>query len=727
MKLNQIITTLLLSFCTSIQAQWVSIPDTNFVNFLTLNYPQCMNGNQMDTTCQAIQNEYALNCNSQSISDLSGIGYFINLRILSCNQNQLDVLPPLPQFLLSLYCNENNLQFLPSLPDSLIDLFCQGNQLDSLPMLPYTLRNLACQDNNLSTLPTLPNSLEHLACGNNQLVALPPLPVALTSLTCFANMLTGLPDLPDSLVFLFINDNPGITCLPQISKIDQFEFNNTSITCLSNYIQIAYSNPPLSFIPLCDIYNVNGCPVLWNISGKTYSDINDNCLEDSLDTPVKNTKIKLFKNGILEKQVITGSEGYYSFDTDLGNYTISVDTIHLPAFVSCPASASYNSILLQNDSMHYDKNFAMKCKTTIDIGVKNIQKINGGFFPGNNTIVNISAGDLSGYYGLNCASGTSGTVVVHFPPLLSFVSEFPGSLVPNCAGDSLTYYINDFGDLNLSTDFWVLFETDSSATICDILPISATVYSSTPDYNLSNNMLIHYFRALNSCDPNSKEVSPPDTISPSQEWLTYTIHFQNIGTAPAQHVFIIDTLSGLLDPSTFELLAYSHPNLTSLTGNVVTFNFPNINLPDSNTNPLASNGYIQFKIRILSGLSIGSLISNKADIFFDFNSPITTNVTENLISNVVSISEHEALTKYKMYPNPVLSNTTLQVNSDHVADFKILIFNSLGQPVDELFNGIITLGINAFSLQIDHLDGGVYYLLAFENGVATYYRSFVKL
>jgi len=38
------------------KAQWVTIPDANFVTKLTQLFPSCMNGNQMDTTCAGIVN-----------------------------------------------------------------------------------------------------------------------------------------------------------------------------------------------------------------------------------------------------------------------------------------------------------------------------------------------------------------------------------------------------------------------------------------------------------------------------------------------------------------------------------------------------------------------------------------------------------------------------------------------------------------------------------------------
>ena len=62
-------------------AQWVTIPDANFVTKLTQLYPSCMNGNQMDTTCSGIVNTNQLIVNNLNISNLAGIQYFENLTV----------------------------------------------------------------------------------------------------------------------------------------------------------------------------------------------------------------------------------------------------------------------------------------------------------------------------------------------------------------------------------------------------------------------------------------------------------------------------------------------------------------------------------------------------------------------------------------------------------------------------------------------------------------------
>src|SRR5687768_16003435 len=77
------------------KAQWVNIPDSNFVSFLTLQYPLCMNGSMMDTTCNAVMNVTSLYPYNRNISDLTGAQYFDKVAILDCSRNKLSTLPPL--------------------------------------------------------------------------------------------------------------------------------------------------------------------------------------------------------------------------------------------------------------------------------------------------------------------------------------------------------------------------------------------------------------------------------------------------------------------------------------------------------------------------------------------------------------------------------------------------------------------------------------------------------
>lgn len=136
------------------------------------------------------------------------------------------------------------------------------------------------------------------------------------------------------------------------------------------------------------------------------------------------------------------------------------------------------------------------------------------------------------------------------------------------------------------------------------------------------------------------------------DWFTYTIHFQNTGSAPAINIRLKDTLDVHLDASTFEMLGYSHPAITSISGNVLTVTFNNIMLPDSTTDHDGSMGYFQYRIKPLPNLPLGSQIENTAYIYFDYNAPVITNTTQSNFDFFTGVKDVTNKNSFVLYPNP---------------------------------------------------------------------------
>jgi uncharacterized repeat protein (TIGR01451 family) len=138
-----------------------------------------------------------------------------------------------------------------------------------------------------------------------------------------------------------------------------------------------------------------------------------------------------------------------------------------------------------------------------------------------------------------------------------------------------------------------------------------------------------------SYDPNDKQATPTITKQDALDgkFINYTIRFQNTGTDTAFNVVIVDTLSSLLEMSNFQIISTSHLCKTTIKNNIIFFEFININLPDSGRNNMASNGFINFKIRPASTVTTGNVIPNKAHIYFDYNSSIKTNIATTTIIN----------------------------------------------------------------------------------------------
>jgi len=599
-------------------------------------------------------------CESNNYTSLPALP--ASLENLGCSSNDISSLPSLPGSLTYVDASDNLLTSLPSLPVSLKTLLAENNQITSLPALPSSLEYVDLDNNNLTSLPVLPNSLKFLLVNNNQINAIPNFPLnieyvganqnpidslppfnnkiksinfAYTSLTTIPSpplslkeiyidnsQITTLPVMNDSMYRLSIGNNPLLSCMPAFRKIYSLDFSNTAITCLPNVIQATFSNPPLTGIPVCNIFNPTSCDFTWNISGTIYNDSVNDCIYQPNESTYEGVKVNLYKDSVLVQQTFTDGVGRYTFDADTGIYIISVDT-STAYDLKCPAAGQYISGLTVSDSLDYNLNFALKCRPGVDVGVTSIVRDSGVVRPANYANIRFLAGDLSAAYGLHCGN-SAGSVRVIIQGPASYVQPMQGTLVPTVINDTLIYAVSNFSTIDFNNDFGIVLMTDTFAQATDQVCLDVKVTSFINDINTSNNSLTTCFPVVNSFDPNAKEVNPT-MLESTQGWLTYTIYFQNTGNAPAQNIYLLDTLPALVDENTVQLLSWSFEPMVQVNGNVIRFNFPNINLADSMSNEPESHGYVQFKVQTVNGLVDGLQIQNRAYIYFDFNPPVITN------------------------------------------------------------------------------------------------------
>ncbi len=203
---------------------------------------------------------------------------------------------------------------------------------------------------------------------------------------------------------------------------------------------------------------------------------------------------------------------------------------------------------------------------------------------------------------------------------------------------------------------------------------------------------------IGSYDPNDKQAFPvgyglAHYIEPNED-LVYRVRFQNTGTAPARDVVIVDTLSSYLDVSTLQLAVASHSYTWILKENrILEVTFADIMLPDSASAPVASQGFVDFKIKQVVNNPLGTIIHNTAAIYFDRNAPIITNTTfhtidENFIQFVQlpRLAQGDALT-VTAFPNPFAQATTLRVKgAQSYETLTLTVYNALGQLVAQVTN-----------------------------------------
>lgn len=635
--------------------------------------------------------------------------------VLDCHGNQITFLPTLPLTLKTLTCNNNQLSALPSLPGGLTNLNFAINQVSNLTSIPVSLINLTCYTNLLTALPALPSTLTILHCSNNQLSSLPSLLNGLTNLYCENNQLTSLPELPQTLSSLNASFNQ-ITCFPvlpnSLNNSAAFSIASNPFTCLPNYVPAMTGTSYLNY-PLCIdtnlLSNPNLCTGFKGVYGKTFKDLNNNCILDGAENMVTNIPVDLFDStGALINTFYTLTNGAYNYILDTATYMVAIDTNAKPYVNNCLYPGVDSVFTLTTTSpLAKNINFEIECKSGFDVGVKSINTT-GRVFPGLTHRLDVSAGDLSKWYNLNCANGINGTVVISVSGNVTYNSIPAGVLTPNnISGNIFTYAIADFGTINLN-DFAILLTIDTSAQLGDQVCVSVNVTPTIGDNDTTNNQYTFCYEVVNSFDPNQKEVYPNSVPPLYSNWFTYTIHFQNLGNAPAQNIRVVDTLDSNLDVSTFEIINYSHANTSTLTSNIATFRFPNIQLSDSATNPEGSKGFIQYRIKPLLNLPLGTQIENTAHIYFDFNVPVTTNTAVSNFNSTVGVVSFFQANDLSIYPNPGNGWYHLSFKNNTNSVKRIEVLNQFGKIVYKH-----STKRNFLNLDLEQCSNGIYILKLF--------------
>ena len=256
---------------------------------------------------------------------------------------------------------------------------------------------------------------------------------------------------------------------------------------------------------------------------------------------------------------------------------------------------------------------------------------------------------------------------------------------------------------------------------------TVTINSSFTDIDSTNNYSAVSNVVVGSFDPNDKNVNPAGANASGdvhhETRLHYRINFQNTGTASAVNVLVQDEVDDDLNMNTFMVERMSHFGVLSTFDRQLSFNFLNINLPDSNTNEPGSHGFIEYSIVPIQGLPDGVTIENTASIYFDYNTPVLTNTTLNTLqTNITTIHELEAAFEFDAFPIPFDDhlNVRIMFASDQ------LIINLIDVTGRKLFTEKYksTSG-ELFSIPTRGLSQGLYFLEIY-NGTNKFVKKVMK-
>lgn len=276
----------------------------------------------------------------------------------------------------------------------------------------------------------------------------------------------------------------------------------------------------------------------------------------------------------------------------------------------------------------------------------------------------------------------SGTLTFNYDPLVAVVTNTQTGTTPIANG--FTYNFSNLLPFQ-SREMIVTLQvpTIPTVTIGGLLTNTASIVPLNGDVVPGNNSAVNTQIIIGAYDPNDKMEAHGErilftTFSPN-DYLTYTVRFENTGTANAENVRINDVLDSGLDANTIRMVSASHSYVMDRVGNQVNWIFENIQLPPSVANTNIGKGYITFQIKPMSGYAIGDIIPNTASIYFDFNPPIITNTFHTEFVQQLGLDEFEN-TDFVFYPNPVSDWLTISVRGNATIS-GITVYDVLGKKV----------------------------------------------
>ncbi len=447
-------------------------------------------------------------------------------------------------------------------------------------------------------------------------------------------------------------------------------------------------------------YNPNNDSCYCSIKGRVYADTNNNCQFDTGEQGIHNIHVLCSGFG----SAFTDAQGFYEFKVPTGNYTVSEIVQSIYPLAPCQSHIIPANVTAQTGCV-LNIDFAHSVNPLHDIGIYPIS-LAGPPIPGFN-------------YKYGLIAKNQGTVIEsdiqtghRNDGQLNFVGAQPPILTQQLPLSEPNWYsiISGFPTLQpgVATTLENTFSVPVNIPLGTVLDFKDTAVWAQPlsnwlsDYSPWNNVAIYTPIVAGSYDPNYKEVYPAGEgsegfITQDDSILTYTIHFQNLGTYYAKDVVITDTLDPALDWNTIEPIDASHDYTASISNSgVLTFKFSDIFLPWKSLNDITSRGYVIFNARLLLGITSGTVIENTANIFFDFNFPVITNTTINTFTTLVDNPEKSKNNSILIFPNPATNFITIK--TDNAESIRIYdISGRMLYAVDMTENNPVHLNIVSLS------------------------------
>lgn len=392
-----------------------------------------------------------------------------------------------------------------------------------------------------------------------------------------------------------------------------------------------------------------------------------------------------------------GSYTIYDSTTTTYDFTYAIDSEYSAYYSTSGVSYSDINIALNTDPILYFPITLTQGYNDVTVTITPIVPPRPGF----NYINKVVYKNLG-------VTATSGTVTYNNDPATTIVSVSQAGTVATSTG--LTY---DFANLqpSESRSFNVTMSVPAIPTvnIDDILTTTASVSAPANDVNLNNNLFSNAEVVVAAYDPNDISEAHGGKIQIDQftanDYLYYTIRFQNMGTASAINVRIENELDAQLDENSIRMVSASHNYIMERVGNQLTWRFDYINLVSHLQNEDLSKGYVTYKIKVKPGFAVGDIIPNTAGIYFDTNPVVVTNTFNTEFVTTLGNSDFGS-SNMMVFPNP--ANSTIQISLQNTSESiaSVTITDVLGKNIRTLK---ATTG-NQMSVDVADLSQGVYFV-----------------
>lgn len=750
--------TLLLFLCAAVsQAQVINFPDPNLKTAL-LNSPFVMDLNDNFLTSPdldfsgEIEIDEALQIGTiiledANISNVSGMEFFTNLKQVSFARNQITDITPLQSLvsLRQLSVQDNDITSVDlSAGFVLLDDFnLNGNNnltylnFSGCSSLQYinTLNLNALSYFNINGCSSIPSisimsnvlsffdftgctGMQNLTIWNSQLTSLDfsnlnVHSINLQDISQVSSITFGNnPNLSNLNIFGSAATTIDVSNLPALSSF--WCGNHPSLQAIlakngANESFVLSNNPNLNFVCVDDsqvdavrtyldgnsMANVACSSYCSFTPGGNYNTItgvarfdgnSNGC--DAVDLAPNNIRFNI-SDGPNTGASFSNNAGNYTFYTQTGNFTVTPSVEHPTFFNFSPASATIPFV--NNNNNIATQNFCITANgvhSDVEMTISPVTPARPGF----DAVYQLS-------YKNN--GNKTETVFLNFgydESRMDFVSATatPTGSGPGALGFTI-FNLRPFENGSVLVTLNVNAPTDTPAVnVGDVLSFTSFIDVSV-DENWADNSFPYNQTVVGSFDPNDitcleGNVAPVSSIG---NYLHYAINFENTGTDFAENIVV----KMIVDPAQFnlaslQLINASHAADVKISGNVVEFVFKQIYLN------IGGHGHILLKLKTNAGLTVGSVVSRRADIYFDYNLPVDTGLA-NTTFQLLSKDQFAIDPSVTVSPNP--TNGVFNVKAGSMIE-SVALYDLQGRIV-----ATHLLGETAAAIDISAYANGIYF------------------